>query len=652
VRYWRSSTLVVIKANLVEHYALTSESKLLLLHQAELDDRVRSASVVTVAGSVTDTGQPSGLIERSRKRTISTQVNVQSAPNSGATMRTGFSEGASDSSLGIFLAQASDRLLLGFSNMRVSLLRWDHTLFDWVTEQIFQMEHYLFQTELTPSFADVADDLMTSRRLPLSRGRLASDDHAFVEIDPRGRGIVIYGKKTSKAYFAPVHHVYEDRMGDTGRPTDVIREAEIFCLDFMANERKIQRVRSVVFLEGYFEPTVAVLYETAFSWAGRASKSADTCALMILSVDLSARTCAVVWHFRGLPYDAEAIVGVPESAGGGVLVLSPHILIYLRHGRCVCGLSLNSYGDRFVDEYGRSSSLESIVKYPDPMEIQRARCSFLKVEQEKTGSRNTALLALRSGQLYFLRIPSSNVVGEMALQRAGSTSIASLILPLTTDLVFLGSWVSDSVLVRYTLVVAHPEDNPGTDSADVESRDMIDKSESAEAEESWLFKSRQNEGGSVEDVPDLQRKWRLEILDSLPCMGPASDFAIGRQNSDGGNQNKMEMVIAAGASKNGCLGILRQSVRLEVLSSFSIPACKRAFTAIDIKFNKDEVNAMELRIAHAEAQNEEIRGRNELVKQAKMTWIQEEFSRRRVSRPDGEPEPDWGETLTHESAGF
>lgn len=225
VRSWRRPTLVLIKASLVEHYAWSSESRLVLLHQAELDDRVRSAATIPASGA------GSGVVPSTR----------------------------------VFLAPSSDRLLLGFSGMRVSLLRWDPTVFDWVTEQIFQMEHYLFQSELALDGDERMEDLMMSRKVPLSRGRLASEDHAQVRVDPRGRGVMVYGVKTNKAYFAPAHHIDEDRRG---KLTDVIRESEIFCVDFLGRERNIRRVKQVIFLEGYFEPTIAVLHETSMTWAG------------------------------------------------------------------------------------------------------------------------------------------------------------------------------------------------------------------------------------------------------------------------------------------------------------------------------------------------------------------------------------------------
>lgn len=69
------------------------------------------------------------------------------------------------------------------------------------------------------------------------------------------------------------------------------------------------------------------------------------------------------------------------------------------------------------------------------------------------------------------------------------------------------------------------------------------------------------------------------------------------------------------------------------------------FTAIDRRANVDEMNAMELRISQAEAQNEVIQARNRVLEEKKLVWIEEQFEERKVPRSEDEPEPDLGAFL-------
>lgn len=117
--------------------------------------------------------------------------------------------------------------------------------------------------------------------------------------------------------------------------------------------------------------------------------------------------------------------------------------------------------------------------------------------------RRTALLSLRRGELYFFRIPGLSGSSEIEMKRAGSTSIASLVLPISQNLFFLGSWHAESLIIHYKLIPSSPEDTDGTE---IKKADEVEIAEGkgdddAGQEEAWIFKSDVGGTSSIEELP-------------------------------------------------------------------------------------------------------------------------------------------------------
>lgn len=68
-----------------------------------------------------------------------------------------------------------------------------------------------------------------------------------------------------------------------------------------------------------------VLFETELTWAGSLHRRKDTCAVKALAINAAGKKQPVLWASKRLPSDSFAVRAVP---GGGVLVLSPSLVIY------------------------------------------------------------------------------------------------------------------------------------------------------------------------------------------------------------------------------------------------------------------------------------------------------------------------------------
>jgi hypothetical protein len=446
----------------------------------------------------------------------------------------------------------------------------------------------------------------------------------------------------------------------------------------------VANVKDFVFLDDYFEPTVLILHEPKRTCPGRSAVQRNTCQLVAISLDLRSKSHSKTWAMEKLPYDAHQVVGIPESSGGGVLVLSPNILMQVRHEVCVAGLSLNSFGDAYAEEM--ASMYDTIVQSRTLMALDAARCSFLDPPES-----GTALVSLKGGELYFLSLASAGR-GAIGMARAGSTVLASAIVPVNDRLFVLASRISDSLLIEYRRAIQGPiaervinsassvtnqmnmdltvdgevqscrDDDvpedlvhdantsndknvkklkrskkrrrtaeeeaeyemlygskppPESDSEDDDSGvnakplELVDKDEGTRGvyddddELGMVFSS-----DAVHDHRETRRseQWALKVKDTLTCYGPAADVAVGRSVDD--MSGALDLVVAGGYAKNGCLGVIQHSIRPRDITRFSLEQYGKSWTLRDPSISRRESLAREARNMTRVSKNADIRARN------------------------------------------
>jgi cleavage and polyadenylation specificity factor subunit 1 len=272
-------------------------------------------------------------------------------------------------------------------------------------------------------------------------------------------------------------------------------------------------VRDACFLHGYSEPVLLLLHEDPpVTWAARLSRRRDTCAVTALSLNLKRRRHPAIWRARGLPSDAYALSAAP---GGGALVLCQNLVLYRAQGASASlALNSNAFASAeqppklpLPVHYaaaanpmlaGGAGAAAAAVAAGDPAASAAAsrwartwataiqpgsasacargadRAEGLEAEADAARvawlSPHAALLALRSGQLLQLGLHLRGGGGagggggggagaggggggpaRLSAVAVGGASVPSCACTLTRDLLFLGSWTGDSLLVRYGL---------------------------------------------------------------------------------------------------------------------------------------------------------------------------------------------------------
>lgn len=122
----------------------------------------------------------------------------------------------------------------------------------------------------------------------------------------------------------------------------------------------IRNIKDFIFLYGYYEPTLLILYEPTLTWTGyiyylrkkgfityiffhdrRLAFHKDTVCLVALSLSLEKKIYPIIWSFEKLPYDSFCLINIPEPIGGA-LVFSPNQILYFNQNHYY-GIGLNDF---------------------------------------------------------------------------------------------------------------------------------------------------------------------------------------------------------------------------------------------------------------------------------------------------------------------
>ncbi|KAJ3141416.1 Cleavage and polyadenylation specificity factor subunit 1 [Physocladia obscura] len=228
--------------------------------------------------------------------------------------------------------RVSDSLLLAFADAKMSLVDFSPAVANLVTVSIHYFERDEIKRELT--FEKSPPELRVD---PQSRCAALSFYGDRMAILPFRQDVSADPDDPSSKY--PFH------------PSHVFKVSDI--------DPKVRRIVDFAFLHDFFEPTLAILYETYQTWAGRLAARCDTRNLLVVSLDLTKRTFPILYQSSHLPYNATTLYPL-TSPLGGVLIKSVNALIYVDQ------TSLPGVAVAFNNFYGR----EHILPAPPPADSQ------------------------------------------------------------------------------------------------------------------------------------------------------------------------------------------------------------------------------------------------------------------------------------------
>ena len=496
-----------------------------------------------------------------------------------------------------------DALLIAIRERKLSVVEYDAA-----TGEVCCSSMHSFESELGCN--PLHSTLRMSREAPL------------VVSDPEGRCAAVVLREDGVAGQVRVLPsvdgglglVANDEEGRVRGPAASVRES----FELHVRDAGVRLIRDVCFLHGYGEPALAILYEKKPTWAGRYNLHKDSCEIVALSVDVDKQKSTVIWRRQNLPSSSYKLTPLLPPLGG-VLVFSQDFLLH-ESQESSSVLGLNTFG-RGGPQEGNDAEVaaraagmgENAMANPPPTCAARAVDCGLEITldgaQASVVSEDRVLVTTKTGALLLLALHTDGRnLRRMMLQRAGGAVLSSGMCLLARDLLFLGSRIGDSLLVKFT-----PKEEPAAplmlpdaeDEEEVEEKTKGKRSKSsavirkrAKTEappapvtptqeddedelEALLYGTTKAETVRADNVQTEKKReglagvipglkvagYDFKVKDSLLGVAPVVDIAVGASAPVGTNkEERTELITACGQGKNGALAILTRGVQPELVT--------------------------------------------------------------------------------------
>ncbi len=104
------------------------------------------------------------------------------------------------------------------------------------------------------------------------------------------------------------------------------------------------RIKDAVFLAGSVDPVLLLLTENAFTWTGRYAVARNTCALVLVALNLVDHRHSVIARVAELPHDSMSLLALPSPLSGALL-FSASAVFHFTNKFVDFALAVNEHAD-------------------------------------------------------------------------------------------------------------------------------------------------------------------------------------------------------------------------------------------------------------------------------------------------------------------
>ncbi|KAI9608185.1 hypothetical protein KEM48_003453 [Puccinia striiformis f. sp. tritici PST-130] len=472
-----------------------------------------------------------------------------------------------------------DRLLVSFQDAKMTLLEWSN-----------------------PAADLVPISLHTFEKLPqITQGDLPRDFQAQLEVDPLSRCAVLLLPQATLAVLPFFQDQLDlDGLGLSGGLNSALGPeqqrfqslpyASSFILDFNQQllnhlppvlenqQRPIKSVIALKFLPGFSEPTLAVLYQTQYTWSARLENDTNSTALIVLTLDLGSNHFPIISHTKNLPYDAHGLVACPKELAG-VLVLCADMILHVDQSSKIIGVATNGWIKHTSElQIPRQETVQLIT--PATNVAHLLSNNLERGEDLEDGEEQDDKHMPDGHEELLIRLDNSKIVFS-------KPDLAFVFLrngQLSDECLFVGSMLGDSALYAIDeLYIQTSNDRPTNaqiqTSKVVKTQTNIDIDEDIYGERVEANHAQANDpsrlydthiSNSAEDgrTGGLQSpKPFLRLCDVIEAHGPIRDFTMA---STGVENMPLELLACTGSGDLGGLSVFHREIPLRKRRKLSL----------------------------------------------------------------------------------
>eukprot|EP00762_Andalucia_godoyi_P006764 ANDGO_00970.mRNA.1 Cleavage and polyadenylation specificity factor subunit 1 len=451
--------------------------------------------------------------------------------------------------------RSTDYLMLSFLNAKVSVVEYDQSSQDIKTVSL----HFLEEPWMVNSKATFAST-------PVFRADPDGRCACFLAYDSKMVILPFDGSSLQDLRMIGKRRRLRSDVDDLDLP---VRRNLVIDLD---SDFGIRNVKDYVFLDGYLDPTLLILHEPNPTWTGRLAVRRDTCVIsaLTLRLDSAEKPAIATWFKPNLPHDCTFVLSVPTPQSG-VVVCGPNSMFYANQ-TSLSGFSLN--------DYAIADWPESIQLVPVNKTCSFAGATFLLIDQ------TTVLVSLPDGQYHLASLVfEGRSVRQIRISQLGTASVASSMVLAHENHLFIGSRMSDSLLLKFEKQLVSAKDEKAEDATAAETEDLPKPADAdeknghqdAEGAENPADIAEEDAKSTVDEStkkapekgpndpmevfsfpPHRDAPYKFELVDIIGNPGPIIDLANGFIGEVNAKQTALATIRSSGQTSS--VGLLQRAV--------------------------------------------------------------------------------------------
>eukprot|EP00871_Galdieria_phlegrea_P005942 jgi/Galph1/835/GphlegSOOS_G5555.1 len=442
----------------------------------------------------------------------------------------------------------TDFLLLVFEGgSRWSVIKWEYQSFCWITVQLIDLYSHLycslFRQQSEPQNTSLEK---TSKTSLLGGCSVAKEQPAtfrqnvVLEVDSKHRIVAVLMRDKNVLLVA----TFDLKLRKKATTNNIQKEDNVLSYPKVLDLRNFgfNRVQDFCFMFGYYLPTFAILDEKTPTWSGRFAVLRDTRSVYVMQLEVNDWKMKKIWQVESLSHECFAVYGLSYLNKGGVVLVGWNILLYFRDGVFIDGICCNDLGELYRNRWPLQSS---------ELPVSLDGCEFFHQSTCLDPQPRNPLIILRDGEVFELSVPRKGSESRISLSLRGNLMQPSCFTYCGSNLFFVGSHVSNSVLVK--VVWKTNENTVIEDEIDVE---IFGKAYNGNTTKTFQVES-------------------ILVEDSIQSIGTIRDLEAYDLNRD---NKKLELVAGVGSRDYGAVVLLRTALNPQILTKFDLEGCQQLWS--------------------------------------------------------------------------
>lgn len=454
-----------------------------------------------------------------------------------------------------------DCLLISTETAKISMVKWNQS-----DNLVSVVSLHYYETLLESLLLEKLQSSQVLHRSDPNNGCTIMQVNDLIVVLPFKTEDLTQSLEDNDDYQPVIDLVHDKKLELDSKLSDEFMNS--FVINAKTLHHDLSNIIDIQFLYSYRNPTLAILYAPeSLTSTSNLSQNKDNIKIIVLSLDLNAKSADVIIDVANLPYDLERIIPLTDPISG-FLLLGANEIIHINSMGAAKGIYVNEY-------YTKTSDFE--LKNQENLDL------FLELAEVCQLTESEALMITQDGTFHTLIFDEIGGVSNLnrivlndtsKYENLDITAVLSMIKIPNHNLLFVCSEGSDTKLIEWEY-----QTKGAPSKSEAETADPVYEDD----EDFWLYESAESKND--DELSTSLTNCQFNMVDSIINIGPLTDFTLGDLSVEpkihgltNPNLNETAIFGASGSGKSGAISVIAPTVKPLIKSSLKFFNASKIWT--------------------------------------------------------------------------